>query len=485
MVNPEDNQQFPSDGDPTQGEARETVLSQDCGLHPILGRMIGNRAVEAAEQALDTHESLISLETKYRAVKFLEDWYSPPELTDLERALGPLNSRRVHPVDGINNQFASKLVPCFSEPDTERALADFREIVPNTINEEMILLTNDQQFADLHQALAEHLVNIQDEIVASVEENKRNIKTSDLLQFRGRGNRSLDAMREGGMVIAIDPMHADQIHQGYAEADGGVLPLTEHVKNGKILGVNSFMGSKIAVAAHDYMDHFWGFDMIDKAGILDRYAYMFDSIGNPESTDIYRREGEIVASIGFGVRYFQTMPAGFGPVFRASRIESLLDEYFVEGKLEGRHMEAYRTLKGMRKGSMEWSSLGFSFSNYITELDEQRRKFGTIKQRDPRTKKQLGELDPMSPDFICFFIDTHQQVMSSKHKHRDDLFRFHIALEEYLVAFAQSQIPQDEPLVIRPAELREVNFRDTTLPPKRLQWMRNNLGFTATRDVIV
>ena len=87
-------------------------------------------------------------------------------------------------------------------------------------------------------------------------------------------------------------------------------------------------------------------------------------------------------------------------------------------------MNAYRRIKSLRKGSVEWQSLGFAFSNYITELDEQRRKHGKIKQRDPRTRKIIGELDPLSPDYLSFFIDTHSEIMSSKHKHRDDLFIF-------------------------------------------------------------
>jgi len=229
----------------------------------------------------------------------------------------------------------------------------------------------------------------------------------------------------------------------------------------------------------------WGCDKIEKAGILDRYADMFDSIGSPQSTDIYKREGEIVASVAFGVRYFHTLPSAFGPLMRSSQIEAHLDDLFVDGDLEERHMEAYRTLKGMRKGSMDWQSLGFSFSNYLTELDEQRRKFGRIKQVDPKSKRLVGELDPFSPDFVCFFIDTHQQLMSSKNKHRDDLFRFHILLEEYLTAFATEQIPQDQPFVVKPDELRDIDFSVTTLPHQRLRWMRNNLGFTATRDAIV
>lgn len=156
---------------------------------------------------------------------------------------------------------------------------------------------------------------------------------------------------------------------------------------------------------------------------------------------------------------------------------------FVAGELEQRHMNAYQTIKGLRKGSVEWQSLGFTFSNYITELDEQRRKHGKIKQRDPRTRKIIGELDPLSPDYLCFFIDAHSEILSSKNKHRDDLFRFHILLEECLHAAANGENPVPRRILL--GNLRNIDFKQTRLPEQRLHWMRNNYGFTATRNAIV
>jgi len=465
---------------------QDTLFEQDGhgNLHPILGAMVGSRTIELAYDPLDRMEDLLELEKSHAVIEFIHNWYSPADLTPVERALGPLNTGR-HFVDRINNQFMAKIIPCFTHPDADEALRKFREVIPNTIDEEMVLLTNDQQFTEMHQALADHLVASEDEIKAGVEANLIEIKRADGMQFNGRVTRSLERMRDNGLTIAIDPENAALIKEAYERAGTGVLPVTEYVKNEKVLGVNGFMGSKISLAVHDYMDHFWMFNMLAETGLLDRYSYMFDSIGNPEATDIYKREGEIVASIAFGVRYFQTMPSAFGPLMRTSQIETHLDDLLVEGALEPRHMEAYRTLKKMRKGSMEWQSLGFSFSNYLTELDEQRRKYGKIKQRDPRTKKILGELDPLSPDFLCFFIDAHRELTSPQHKHRDDLFRFHILLEEYLTSFAEGKVNPGQALTVRHSELRAIDYSRTTLPPERIMWMRSNLGFAATRDTII
>lgn len=465
----------------TRGDSREVTVER---VHPLLGSLIGPRTVEVAQLSMDCPEKLLELEKTHQATEFVHQWYSQPDLSPLQKALGPLGSTR-HAVDRINNQFATKIMPCFTHKDKQEALAQFRRIVPNTVEEELLLLTNDEQFGEIHDGLAAHLADLEPAMRDKVDRNLAEIARADRMQFNGRPTRSLDEMLATGMTITIDPANVDKILDANRLAGEGILPLTEYVKNGKVLGVSGFMGSKVSLAVHDYMDHLWTFSMVKDAGILDRYRYMFDSIGNPESTDIYKREGEIVASVAFGVRYFQTMPSAFGPIKRSSQIEEHLDKLFVDGALEPRHMSAYRTLKGLRKGSIDWQSLGFSFSNYVTELDQQRRKYGRIKQVDPRTKKLVGELDPLSPDFICFFIDTHQQLLASKNKHRDDLFRFHILLEEYLTSFADGKIPQDEPFTIKPSQLRKIDFTKTTLPPQRIQWMRNNHGFTATRDAIV
>lgn len=452
--------------------------------HPLLGSFIGSQIIERDDNPFDTRESLRELERSHLVVEFAKEWFARSDLSPLERALGPLYAQR-HSVESINNQFATKLVPCLIETDAVMALENFRSIIPNTIDEELVLLTNDEQFYELHSGLHKRLETADETIETSIDENAKEIDRADRMQFDGRVRRSVERMMNEGMVITIDPANADLIIEANELAGEGILPVTEYVKNGKVLGVSGFMGSKVSLAIHDYMDHLWTFDTIQRAGILDRFSLMFDSIGNPEATDIYKREGEIVASVAFGVRYFQTMPSAFGPLMRSSQIQEHLDKLFIEGKLEDRHMEAYRTLHGLRKGSMEWQSLGFSFSNYITELDQQRRKYGRIKQRDPRTKQLIGELDPLSPDFVCFFIETHHQLLSPKNKHRDDLFRFHILLEEYLTAFANGKIPQDKPFVITSDRLKQTDFTKTTLPPQRIQWMRNNHGFTATRDAII
>jgi len=452
--------------------------------HPMIGSLIGNRSLEIIEVEIDKPETIERLEREYRASQFIRSWYMQPDLSPLDRSLAALYAP-MHAVESVGNQFAKKIVPCFLETDVGTGLRKFREISPNTTDEELALLINDEQFGYLHQSLNEHIEESQNDIEASVHENIERMKKTDSYQFSNNAPRSLEKVLNEGMVISIDPANQSTIKESGTIAGSEIIKLTEYLKNERILGVSGFMGSKISLAVHDFMDHVWTFDMLKKTGLLEKFSGLFDSVGNPEMTDIFKREGEMVASIAFGVRYFQTMPSAFGPIIRSSRLEEMLDEYFVEGRLDALNMDAYRTIKSLKKGSMEWQSLGFTFSNYITELDEQRRKFGTIKQRDNKTRKIIGELDPFDPDYLSFFIETHHQILSSKNKHRNDLFRFHILLEEYLSSYANDRIPVDQPLTLKLDELRAIDFNQTTLPPQRIQWMNRNYGFTATRDAII
>lgn len=474
----------PGGGDFISDHINKSTDDRQYEAHPLIGSLIGPRNFEFKEIEVDKVDEIYSLERRYEAMNYVNNWFSQPDLSPTQHALAPLYAP-MHAVDEINNQFATKLAPAFLHEDPEQALDSFRAVVPNTIDEEMLLLTNDQEFIGLHHKLHEYLNQNDSEIQARAKAREQEIKKYDKMQFSGNARRSLEIMLEGGMIMGIDPEGVEKIKNAHQLAGDGILPLTEYIKNEKVLIISGFSGSKISLAVHDFMDHFWTFDLIRREGIIDRYNSMFTSIGNPEHTDIYKREGEMVASVAFGVRLFQTMPSAFAPIMRSSQIETHMDDMLVKGELEERHMEAYRTLKGLRKGSIEWQSLGFSFSNYITELDEQRRKYGKIKQRDPRTRHIVGELNPLSADFLSFFIDTHHQILLSKNKHLNDLFRFQILMEEYLVSFAKGEVPENETLCVKLDQLRDLDFSQTTLPVQRLTWLRKNYGFTATRSAMV
>jgi hypothetical protein len=155
-----------------------------------------------------------------------------------------------------------------------------------------------------------------------------------------------------------------------------------------------------------------------------------NAMGHPEKLDIFRREGEAVASISYGVRAFEGVAAGFRPLIGSKDIVKMVRE--MRGQLSERHTNALRIINNLESDGMEWRSLGYTFSNYITELDEQRKAYGSIKYRDPKTRRVTEELSPLSPDYLCFFIETHHALLDSTNKHRNALFYVHFLIEEYL-----------------------------------------------------
>ena len=96
----------------------------------------------------------------------------------------------------------------------------------------------------------------------------------------------------------------------------------------------------------------------------------------------------------------------------------------------------------------------------------------------------IGELDPLSPDFLSLFIETHHEVLSSRNKHRNDLFVFHIIMEEFLNGIGTGDISSDTELNVRVQDLRTRDMSQVKLPAERLHWMFRNYGFTSTKDSI-
>lgn len=149
-------------------------------------------------------------------------------------------------------------------------------------------------------------------------------------------------------------------------------------------------------------------------------------------------------------------------------------------------MNAFRIVRAMTPETRERQSLGFTYSNYVTELDEQRRKHGKIKQRDIYTHEVLGELSVTDPDFLSFFIEFHHdQLMKSGNKHRDRLFRTHILFEEYLHSISEDKLASDAIFRVKVQQLDDYPYEHSSLHPRTIRWMLRNYGFTASKDELL
>lgn len=436
-------------------------------------------------ERLDTFEGIYALEQRYRALGYLQGRYNLATLSPLERALAPI-TQPMHGVDQISNQFAPRLLDAYMQEDPEAALETFRNIEAHTTDQQMALLMNDGEFHGIRTGLHQHLEEIDAEMRSDVEERlgpKGQIAFNDRYQFNGNeSRRSLRNMLLGGITLQVDPESADLLADARDKVGSGPLPLTEILKNEKMVAINGLKDSKISLAVHDAMDHLWLFNLMHERGLHQKYGDFFQSIGDPSYTDIYKREGEIVASIGFGVRCNTAQEPGFVPIHDASVVLGYFEKYFDDGELSDRHMDAFRILRRLTPHSREWQSFGFTYSNNVVELDEQRRKHGKIKVRDNETHEVTGEFSETDPDYLSLFTELHHELNVSKNKTRNNLFRFHILLEEYLQGIAQETVPMDTPFNVKVQHLDEYAVDQTTVPADRLRWMFRNYGFTATKD---
>ena len=440
------------------------------------------------ELGLDNAAENLELEVKFHAREFVQNTLSPDDASLKERSLAPLLARPTHYVEQVNNQFFTRIIDTFLSENDEEAWQHFKQTPFATFSEEMLLLLNEAEFKRLRAELTAYLSLNQERFRQNVDERlseNGQIAWNDRYQFATREKRSLDQIREGGIRIELDEKAISAIKQAAASQDSH-RPILEQLKNEKMVTINGFPNSKVSLLVHDYMDHFGTFELLKETGILDRYQRFFDRVGNPEKTDIFKREGEAISSIAFGVRLFQTQELGFVPLISTGDIGKIMNDHLSMGRLRERHLEALKIIHSIQPNSREWLSLGFVYSNYVVELDEQRRKHGKIKTKDLETGQIEGELDECDPDYLSLFIETHHQLLQPRNKHRDKLYRFHLVLEDILQRVADDDLSSDKlTCAVTPGLIDSYDFSKTSIRGERMKWMLTNYGFTATKETMV
>lgn len=399
-------------------------------------------------------------------------------LRDSVRALYKPNLRSI-----TGNQTARRMAEIFEEENPDTALTKIRAFKPSNQEEEYFTGLTDSEFHDLHLQTHIRWAKSRFDIIAVIPEKLERIKKIDRQQFEVKKNRGIERLRRDGVVISIMPKHIEAVVAWANNPICRVRPVLEFVKSDRIFQVSGFTDAKASLVVHDVIDHMWTFDLIDRIGLFHKYHQMFDATGNPEKVDIFRREGEAVASISYGVRAFEGIAPGFRPLIGAKDIVRMIRE-MRGGRLSEVHTDALRIINNLESDGTEWKSLAYTFSNYITELDEQRRVYGCIKYRDPSTHRVVGELDPYSPDYLSFFVEAHHALLDSANKHRNALFFTHFVIEEYLRNVATTRTP-GSPISITPALLDGTRLRHSSSVPTEVSgWMFRNYGFTANRNAL-
>ena len=434
----------------------------------------------------DTEDELILLEKKRFFAEHIfqlgcENYPAESDWT-LKNLIKFIHTPTLQGITG--NQTAKKVVDILLVSDPLEALSKLRQLIPSNQEEEYFSLLDDDEFQSLHISIHLRWLNERDSALEQVENNKDNIKFNDKYQFDTNKDRGLERLLSQGVEVSITPEAIPHIQELIKNPVMEHIPLLEFIKNEKIFEVSGFKNSKVSLAIHDVLDHLWTFALADKIGLFQKYENLFDSIGNPQSTDMFKREGEAIASISFGVRAFRGTSPYFQPVISTKQIIAHLRT--LRGDLLPRHTESLHIVNNICSNGPEWKSLAYTFSNYMTELDEQRRKAGAIKIKNVKKGVIEGELDPYSPDYICFFIELHHALLQAKNKHRNALFATHYVLEEYLRHVGSSDHPESVNLAITPSSLDPGTLSyDASLVSKELcTWLFKNYGFSTNRDLL-
>jgi hypothetical protein len=418
------------------------------------------------------------LEKKHRAEDFVQKFFTPANLTLKQRSLAPLQGP-VHYIEGFNNQFFDSLFEMLELSSFDEFLRAFRSLVPSTYSEELFSFLNDDELLALYNGVHLHLNHSYKDIVASVHERlgtEGAITKNDKMQFSGKvTKRSLAALRDNPIEVELE---TDA--QLISKAESDIRPISELNKNERIFTINGFRNSKLSLIVHDLVDHLWFFDTLEFCKMFDKYDILFKGLGNPEKCDIFKREGELVASIAYGIRLFNTIEQGFRPKYLFDNILSRTVDHF-KNYYSHKHKvsDALRIILQTDPQSRTAQSLSFVFSNLISELDEQKRKHGIIWFRV--NENRCREFDPFDEQYLSFFIEAHNELILPKNKHRNLLFAAQLIVEDWLVRLCKGE---RKPLNISFDTIKNFDYSSIDVNPETILWIKDNYGYLATRRKI-
>jgi|AntRauTorckE6833_2_1112554.scaffolds.fasta_scaffold31466_2 hypothetical protein len=210
-------------------------------------------------EKIDTKDEIIQLEKNHYALEYIQRWYSNPDVNEREKALSPITSSNHH-VEVINNQFAKRMLLAFMQEESSAGLQLFRDISPYTIDEELALLIHDTDFIQIHKSIKELIHDSKDVIASDVDQRlsypNGQIAWNDRYQFNGaESKRSLNNIESTGISVEVGAESVERIKAAHQASEGTHLPITEILKNDKIVGINGFTDSKVSHVIHDAIDH--------------------------------------------------------------------------------------------------------------------------------------------------------------------------------------------------------------------------------------
>lgn len=349
---------------------------------------------------------------------------------------------------------------------------------------------------------------------------------TDQGQFLKRPKRSLEEVLTQGWDMEVHPRYAPLLKEilqkqkeGYiperfetsasddgmtvytpvyrrATAEERIIPLSELIKNLRIVDYGFGELGKVSLASHDIHDHARVFSLLKQNGILGDndgqtgYGMLMTKLANPERNSIFNRQGELVAQVAYDWRnYFDSHPS-YDPAVNLKDVR----DYFINADSKGlpltknqaralSYLEE-RIAKDPEGASAESKIIRHILGGVWVEMLEQKRKTDTtLWKREDGTYQRMS---PTNPEYLAFAIDAARVLQKNHLELWYQLNLNNLKMERYLRGIAtQADGAQVSKLHYSPQDITnpEKDY-GAGLPSQTVGWMTQHPGFNTRRAPI-
>jgi hypothetical protein len=407
-----------------------------------------------------------------------------------------------HPlVKGSELMLLRKMSKITYQPDPEVSYNLWTQVHPQTPTQAQAVFMPFGEFQDLHQRVQQYIVsdgswdNLRDTVRLYSGKNSPvgpGYSWNDQHEISQKPTKTLAILRENGVTISF-PSEGVRFFQTHPQ--DSQVPLLEIAKNTRFATINGFAGSLMTLAIHDTYDHVFTFDVLDKAGLLDRYQGLFQRIGNPQSTDIYAREGELVASVTYNTRSWTLVEEGIEPTMTVPRLIRLLSKQGKTTENQERSLDSLTTISSDKEASRR---VGYIATRVLIQLMEQRRKQGFIRDLNSEFKP-TGIFPLTDPEYMAFVVELALLMDAPKTNSINALVNTTVLVEEYMNMLATDKQPANmngrlqirkgrvvPDLVLKTTDLNDPSVLEKcSLPIARLEWILSHPGSGATQEYLL
>lgn len=408
-------------------------------------------------------------------------------------------------IKGAEGMLLRKMAKIMYEKDVNISFELWNELVPQSPSQQTAIGISFIRFSEIHSVVQEYFQNKGSESVlaqtilkylTNKSPNGPGYIWNDNNEISQNDTRSLETLRTQGVAIGIPESQIATLKEFSQQQPN--CPLIDSMKNTRIARINGFSRSLMTLTIHDLYDHFFTYDVLDNAGILERYADFFDKVGNPQLTDLYAREGELVASVAYNTRAWSLKEEGIKPDITAAQLIRLI---LKSNDLTANQKSAVKILKEEILPDKEKSlRMGYIVTRVLIQLMEQRRKQGFILDLD-KEHKPTGILSIVDPEYMSLIVEIANLLDQPEFKTFDFLVNISIFVEEYLSFLASGNDGENNSgenlngklfhndstntaeLVLRIQDIHDKKVREnTTLPLEKIKWILENPGNSATQE---